>query len=218
MPSRGYAGSAIPLNRVIDARLATLGARELGLLDVQKASEWRLWLKKNHLKSQGVWLVYHRSGSGIPSISYEESVDEALAFGWIDSVIRRIDEERYARKFTPRRPGSVWSESNIERVGRLQKDGMMTEWGLEAFAKRTGRVSFLEQFNARGAGAAKVPKDFAEALRADAQAWANFQRMAPSHRKRYLLWIADAKKAGTRQKRIAEAVVLVGKNVKNLMK
>ena len=195
-----------------------MGAPDPELLDVQKANEWRLWLKKNRLKSQGVWLVYHRSGSGIPSISYEESVDEALAFGWIDSVIKRIDGERYARKFTPRRSGSIWSKSNVSRVEWLRKEGRMTELGLAAFARRTSRASLLEKFNAQGARAAEAPKDFVDALRANAQALANFQRMAPSHRKRYLLWIAGAKKAETRQKRIAEAVALVGKNVKNLMK
>ena len=173
---------------------------------------------ENHRTSKGVWLVYHRSGSRVPSISYDDSVDEALAFGWIDSVIKRIDGEKYARKFTPRRPGSVWSKFNIARVERLRRDGRMTRWGLEAFEKRTGRVSLLERFNAQGARGAEVPKDFAEALRANALAWANFQRMAPSHRKRYLLWIAGAKTVATRERRIAEAVVLVGKNVKNLMK
>jgi len=162
--------------------------------------------------------VYHKSGSKVPTISYEESVDEALAFGWIDSVVKRIDEERYARKFTPRRPGSIWAKSNIARVRRLRREGRMTKWGLEAFEKRTGRRSLLETFNAQGARGAEVPEDFARALQANAQAWANFQRMAPSHRKRYLLWIADAKKAETRERRIGEAVALVVKNVKNLMK
>jgi len=195
-----------------------LSTQELGLLDVPKASDWRRWLRENHLTSRGVWLVYHRSSSGVQSISYDESVDEALAVGWIDSVIRRIDGEKYARKFTPRRPGSVWSKSNIDRVERLRREGKMTRWGVESFAKRTGRVSLLEKFNARGARGAEVPEDFEEALRGNAQAWANFQRMAPSHRKRYLLWIAGAKKAETRQRRVAEAVVLIGRNVKDLMK
>jgi uncharacterized protein YdeI (YjbR/CyaY-like superfamily) len=193
-------------------------APELGTLDVPDASKWRTWLKENHLTSRGIWLVYHRSGSLVPSISYDESVDEALAFGWIDSIIRRIDGEKYARKFTPRRPESIWSRFNIARVERLRKEGRMTKWGLEAFEKRTGQVSLLEKFNAQGARGAEVPKDFAKALQANARAWENFQRMAPSHRKRYLLWITGAKKAETRRRRIAEAVLLVEKNVKNLLK
>jgi len=195
-----------------------LGKAELGTLDVSEGSKWRSWLEANHLVSQGIWLVYHRSGSHVPSISYDESVDEALAFGWIDSVIKKIDDEKYVRKFTPRRPGSVWSKYNIARVKRLRREGRMTKWGLEAFEKRTGRVSLLEKFNARGARGDEVPKDFGRALQANARAWSNFQRMAPSHRKRYLLWIAGAKKAETRRRRIAEAVLLVGQNVRNLLK
>lgn len=195
-----------------------MGKPELGMLDVPKASEWRSWLKENHLTSQGIWLVYHRSGSQVPSISYEESVDEALAYGWIDSVIRRIDGEKYARKFTPRRAGSIWSRSNITRVERLRQEKRMTKWGLEACESRTGRVSLLEKLNAQGNEGTMVPKDFEDALRANTQAWRSFRRMAPSHRKRYLMWIAGAKKPETRQRRIAEAVLLVRKNVKNLMK
>jgi uncharacterized protein YdeI (YjbR/CyaY-like superfamily) len=195
-----------------------MGTPQLVSLEVQEASEWRAWLAENHLTKQGVWLIFHRSGSGTPSISYEDAVDEALAFGWIDSIIKRIDGEKYARKFTPRRPGSIWSKSNITRVERLRVQGRMTEWGLRAFKRRTGRISLLERFNAREAQGAEVPMDFAKALRANRQAWANFQRMAPSHRKRYFVWIAGAKKPETRQRRIAEAVLLVGKNVKNLLK
>jgi uncharacterized protein YdeI (YjbR/CyaY-like superfamily) len=192
-----------------------MAAPQLPTLDVPEVGGWRAWLAENHLTKQGVWLVFHRSGSGIPSISYEDAVDEALAVGWIDSIIRRIDDERYARRFTPRRPGSIWSKSNIARVERLRKGARMTAWGMEAFEKRTGRISLLEKFNAQGA---EVPKDFEMALKADKRAWANFQRMAPSHRKRYLIWLAGAKKAETRRRRIAEAVLLVGKNVKNLLK
>jgi uncharacterized protein YdeI (YjbR/CyaY-like superfamily) len=176
---------------------------------------WHDWLLKNHQAKQGVWLVFHRKGSGIPTVTYDEALDEALAFGWIDSVIKKVDETSYVRKFTPRRPYSIWSSSNIARVGSLKREGRMTRWGLEAFAKRTSEVSVLEKVNARGA---VVPKDFEAALRRDRKAWANFQAMAPSHRKRYIVWLAGAKRPETRKKRIAEAVVLVGRNVKNLLK
>jgi len=191
------------------------GGPSLETLDVNDRSGWRSWLKKNRLAKQGVWLVYHRKGSGRPSISYEDSVDEALAFGWIDSVIKKIDEKKYARKFTPRRPGSVWSKYNLERVKKLTAEGRMTEWGLEAYEKRTGEVSLLEQFNA---GPVEVPKDLEAALRKNKRAWENFGRFGQSHRKRYLIWISGAKKPGTRRKRIAEAVILISRNVKNLMK
>jgi len=109
--------------------------------DAGNATRWRAWLRQNHLKKEGVWLVYYRKGSGRTSVSYEDSVDEALAFGWIDSVIKKLDEQRYVRKFTPRRPGSVWSKYNLERVRELTAEGRMTKWGLGAFARRTGKKS-----------------------------------------------------------------------------
>ena len=187
----------------------------LGALDVSDAAGWRSWLKRNHLAKQGVWLVYHRKGSERPSISYEDSLDEALAFGWIDSMIKKIDEERYARKFTPRKPGSVWSKYNLERVRKLTAEGRMTKWGLEAFEKRTGEISLLEQLNAKPT---RVPKDLEAALKKNKLAWENFGRFGPSYRKRYLIWISDAKKPETRKRRIAEAVVLISRNVKDLLK
>ena len=177
--------------------------------------EWLSWLRKHHLTSKGVWLVFRKVDSGGRSISYDEAINNALAFGWIDSVVRKIDDEKYARKFTPRRSGSVWSKLNIERVERLRHEGKMTRWGLEAFAKRTGEVSFLEKFNA---GAIPIPDHLEVALRLNRNAWAKFQRMPPSQRKRYMMWVAEAKKKETRERRVAEAVRLIEKNVKNLLK
>ena len=184
-------------------------------LDVSGVADWRSWLGKNHLVKDGVWLVFYKKGSGHPTISYDEAIDEALAFGWIDSVIKRVDEKRFARKFTPRRPGSVWSKYNVVRVKQLNADGRMTKWGLDAYARRTGEISLLEQFNAK---TMRVPRDLNEALRKNELAWSNFQRFGPSHRKRYLMWISAAKKPETRKKRIAEAVVLIARNKKNLLK
>jgi uncharacterized protein YdeI (YjbR/CyaY-like superfamily) len=114
--------------------------RQVGVetLDVDGAEGWHGWLEEHHLDSPGVWLVFRRQGSGEKSISYEEALDAALAYGWIDSMIRKLDDRRYARKFTPRRPGSVWSKSNIERVHALIREGRMTRWGLEAFEGRHG--------------------------------------------------------------------------------
>jgi hypothetical protein len=109
----------------------------LKTLQVSSQNEWRSWLEKNHAKEDGVWLVFLRKGSGEQSISYQEALDEALAYGWIDSLIKKIDEKRYVRKFTPRRPWSIWSRLNIVRVEKLTKDGKMTSWGLSAYKRRT---------------------------------------------------------------------------------
>ena len=182
-------------------------------LDVRDAKGWRDWLGKHHLEREGVLLVFHKGGT--PSITYDEALDEALAYGWIDSVIRKVDETRYTRKFTPRRPGSIWSKLNINRVSRLTREGRMTKWGLAAFSQRTSEVSLLEQFNA---GTIGIPLGFEAALKKDRKAWANYQRMAPSHRKRYFVWIAGARKQETREKRIAEAVQLMARGFNDLLR
>ncbi|HXW95883.1 MAG TPA: YdeI/OmpD-associated family protein [Nitrososphaerales archaeon] len=176
---------------------------------------WVHWLREHHLDRQGVWLIFHRQNTGTKSISYSESLDGALAYGWIDSIIRKLDDTRYARKFTPRRPGSVWSKSNSERVQELLRQGKMTRWGLDAYEKRNGEVSLLERFSK---GEVAVPAEFEAALRLNQRAWKNYQRMAPSYRRRYLLWISGAKRPETRRKRIAEAVQLIAENSKDLLK
>ena len=112
---------------------------ELETLEVEDAAQWRSWLAINHQSGEGVWLIFRKKGA--KSLSYDEAIDGALAYGWIDSLIRKIDDTRYARKFTPRKPRSIWSTSNIARVKRLQTEGRMTKWGLEAFAKRTSEDS-----------------------------------------------------------------------------
>ena len=104
-------------------------------------AEWREWLQNNHDRSTGVWLVFHKKGSGLPSIDYEDAVIEALCFGWIDSIIKKIDEEQYARKFTPRNDNSIWSASNKVRIEKLINSGRMTEIGLAKIeaAKKNGQ-------------------------------------------------------------------------------
>jgi uncharacterized protein YdeI (YjbR/CyaY-like superfamily) len=187
----------------------------LKTLQVSNQNEWRSWLEKNHAKKDGVWLVFLRKGSGEQSISYQEALDEALAYGWIDSIIKKIDEKRYVRKFTPRRPWSIWSKLNIARVEKLTKDGRMTSWGLSAYEKRTSEISLLEKLNLEGI---LIPQDFEDSLRKNEKAWRNFRRFGASYRKRYLVWISGAKTPETRAKRIAEAVILVSRNVKELLK
>lgn len=184
-------------------------------LDVATAADWRSWLDEHHLSKKEIWLVFYRKSSKVPSITYGDALDEALSYGWIDSVIRKIDEQKYVRKFTPRKPSSIWSSLNIRHVNRLKKQGRMTKWGLEAFAKRTGETSQMEKIKAEGT---KIPSDLTEALKKNKTAWDNFQRFPPSHQKRYLIWISGAKRSETRKKRIDEAVVLISRNVKNLLK
>jgi uncharacterized protein YdeI (YjbR/CyaY-like superfamily) len=188
---------------------------DLKTLDVEASADWRSWLRKNHATSEEIWLVFHRKTVAKPSISYDDAIDEALAYGWIDSIIKKIDDQNYARKFTPRRPGSIWSRPNIGRVKRLGREGRMTRWGLEAFEKRTGEISLLEKFNTEPI---QVPEDLLKALKNNREARANFERFTPSYRKRYLMWISAAKRPETRRRRIDEAVILISRNVKALLK
>jgi uncharacterized protein YdeI (YjbR/CyaY-like superfamily) len=173
----------------------------LQIVDLRSSASWHSWLDKNHLRNQGACLVFRKGG--LKSISYDEALDWALAYGWIDSVIKKIDDVKYVRKFTPRRSYSIWSRLNIARVQRLKKEGRMTRWGLEAYEKRTGEISLLEKFNKEGV---KTPKDLEEALEKNKKALEAYGRFSPSHRKRYLIWISAAKRPETRARRIEEAV------------
>jgi uncharacterized protein YdeI (YjbR/CyaY-like superfamily) len=188
---------------------------KLELLNVDSAVAWRAWLRKHHFTKQGVWLIFHKEGPLRQSLTYQDALDEALAYGWIDSIIKKLDSRTYARKFTPRRPFSIWSKLNIDRVRQLQRQGRMTVWGLNAFTKRRGAKSELERFNAKPA---RIPEDLARALKKNKRAWSNFQRFTPGYRKRYLIWISAAKRVETRRKRVAEAAILISQNVKNLLK
>ena len=181
----------------------------------KSGSEWRDWLKKSHLLEREVWLVYYRKGSGKPGVDYDESVDWALCYGWIDSLIKNIDDQKYARKFTPRKIGSIWSKSNIDRVEKLIKDGKMTKYGLRLFKERNNELSFAEKFKVEEP---PFPPEFFKAIKKNNQAWQNFQKFPPSHKRQYQMWITSAKKADTRDRRIDEAVRLIANNVKSLMK
>jgi len=108
--------------------------------DVSKRDEWRSWLEEHHARTKEVWLVYYRASTGQSSLNYNDSVEEALCFGWIDSIIKKIDHEKYARKFTPRRAGSKWSASNKHRVLRMIEAGLMTPAGMDKVDFALGEV------------------------------------------------------------------------------
>jgi len=169
---------------------------------------WRDWLSGHGTRETEVWLVYYKAGTGKPTISYNDSLEEALCFGWVDSIIQKIDEEKYARKFTPRKAGSKWSELNKHLVAKLVKEGRMTEAGLakvdfplhEASSSRPKRPALA------------LPDWLKEGLMTNPSAWENFQKLAPSHQRNYIGWISDAKRDETRQRRIQEAIERLEKN------
>jgi len=182
-------------------------------IELKERAEWRVWLAENYDRENEIWLVYYKKATGIPSIEYGDSLDEALCFGWIDSLIKKIDEQKYARKFTPREDDSKWSLANKKRVEKLIQDGLMTEHGLRKVeaAKRSGRwdAPVLKpkiDFN--------IPAEFAEALKNNPQAEAAFNNLASSHQKQYLGWIVTAKRPETKQKRIAESIKLLSEGKK----
>jgi uncharacterized protein YdeI (YjbR/CyaY-like superfamily) len=169
---------------------------------------WREWLAEHGASESEIWLVYYKAGTGKATISYEDSLEEALCFGWVDSIIQKIDEEKYARKFTPRKPGSKWSELNKHLVAKLIKEGRMTEAGM-------AKVEFVleEAPTARPKRSdLPLPDWLKEGLMASPRAWENFSKLPPSHQRNYILWVSEARREETRQKRIGEAIAMLQKN------
>ena len=166
--------------------------------------EWRAWLEKHHSAKNEIWLLFYKQHTGKPCVSYHDAVDEALCFGWIDSIVKRVDDERYLRKFTPRRSSSVWSEVNKRRVERLIREERMTETGLTRVreAKESG-----EWFKGRAREKVlEVPAFLEEALAANKKALENFNGLAPSYRRNMVGWVSSARKEETRRKRLAEVI------------
>ena len=173
---------------------------------------WRKWLTRNHASSAGVWLVFYRSSIRKPSLTYEEAVEEALCFGWIDSIIRKLDAERYVRKFTPRKQGSSWSESNRRRVSGLLDQDRMTEQGLAAVSDAKASGNWLG--NDTPLIPDEVPEELIAALVENPVAKTFFESLAPSYRRRFIAWVAMAKRDETRAARVRESIVLLEKREK----
>jgi uncharacterized protein YdeI (YjbR/CyaY-like superfamily) len=169
--------------------------------------QWRHWLSLHHATETGVWLVFYKKETAKPTIAYEAAVEEALCFGWIDGIVKKIDEARYARKFTPRRGSSGWSELNKKRAERMMRQGRMTEAGLAKIsaAKKSG----LWDKDPRPEISFDVPPELARALVRNKKAKENFDKLAPSHRRHYIAWIAIAKRAETKRRRVKESIALL---------
>ena len=170
---------------------------------------WRRWLEKNHAIQRGIWLVFYKKATRKPSLEYEESVEEALCFGWVDSRTRRLDDERYMLMFTPRKPGSPWSRPNKERVERLVASGLMTPPGLAKIeeAQRNGAWTVYDAIEDL-----VIPDDLAAALAEGTSAQETFEGFSVSVRKNILWWIASARRPDTRARRIAKTAAAVAEN------
>ena len=175
---------------------------------------WRAWLKRNHRTCQRVWLVYYKKGSGKPSVSYNDAVEEALCFGWIDSTLRSIDKERYCQQFTPRRDVNNWSALNRRRLKKLIDAGLMTRAGLaKVHADVLAMPVPKEKVRAKPAKVV-VPPDLRAALKRNVATKENFEKFSPSYRRHYVAWIISAKRAETRTRRVATAVERLAQNRK----
>jgi uncharacterized protein YdeI (YjbR/CyaY-like superfamily) len=169
---------------------------------VTDRAAWRAWLEQHGDSESEVWLVFYKAHTGQTRIPYDDAVEEALCFGWIDSIVQRIDDEKYAQKFTPRKDWVKWSESNRQRLRKLRPQGIIRS---DVLARIPPEV-FDATIPAPVRPAPDLPEAFAQALESNPTAAANFKRMSDKQRRLYLLWLADAKRDETRQKRIAVAI------------
>ena len=181
---------------------------EVNTLYVKDRQAWREWLAKNYeFEADGVWLVYYKQHTGKPTLEYNESVEEALCFGWVDSLIKKLDEEKFARKFTPRKTRSRWSESNRKRVADLLKRGLMAEPGMACVG--AARASGLWDADDRPRLSEDLSPEFAQALAKSHAARVYFEKLTKAQKKQFILWINEAKQEFTRRRRIRESISLL---------
>ena len=164
-------------------------------------ADWRAWLEKHHATKEELWVGFYKRDSARPSITWPESVDGALCFGWIDGIRKSIDAVSYKIRFTPRKPRSIWSAINIKRATELSKSGLMGTAGLEAFGKREGHRSAIYAYEQRKA--AKLPPAYLKRFKQQPDAWAFFQSMPPWYQRTSTYWVINAKREETRLKRLA---------------
>ncbi|HEY3040049.1 MAG TPA: YdeI/OmpD-associated family protein [Pyrinomonadaceae bacterium] len=172
---------------------------------VRTVDQWRDWLDEHHASESEVWLIFHKQHTGVASIDYKDALDEALCFGWVDSLVKRLDERRYALKFTPRRADSRWSTANRKRYAALKASGRLKPAGLEraptgrGYGPRPPRLSMPS----------KLPPYIEAALRKHPAALRHFEALPASQRRRYFGWIESAKREETKRRRLEEAIRLL---------
>src|SRR5690349_15417449 len=169
---------------------------------VQSIDEWRDWLDEHHRSESEIWLVFNKKHTGLASLAHSEALDEALCIGWVDSLVRRLNDRQYAIKFTPRRPDSRWSDVNRQRYAELEKEGRLKPAGIERrptdrrSAPPAPRLSLPPQ----------LPAYIEAALNNNPKAKRHFQALTPAHRRRYFAWIESAKREETKLRRLEEAI------------
>ena len=174
-------------------------------------SDWRKWLEKNHATSPGIWLIYYKKSTGKAKLVYNDAVEEALCFGWIDSTLRPLDDERFMQRFTPRKSKSGWSGLNKKRIEKMIAEGLMTKAGLEKIeaAKKDGSWESLDHIDA-----IQLPEDFEKALSKNKKAKINFENFSQFTKKQFLYHINQVKTEATRNQRIILCVKMAAANKK----
>ncbi len=177
----------------------------------QSRQEWRKWLMRNHRAKQSVWLIAYKKKSNVPSVVWSDAVDEALCFGWIDSVRKPVDHEKFIQLFSKRKANSGWSKINKQKVQRLIDEGLMAEAGLEVIerAKQNGSWSILDKVEEL-----EIPKDLSKEFKARPGSRQYFLSLSKSSRKAILQWLVLAKRPETREKRLTEIAELAAQNLK----
>jgi uncharacterized protein YdeI (YjbR/CyaY-like superfamily) len=174
-------------------------------------TEFRAWFEQNHLHEKELWVGYYKADSGKRNMTWSESVDQALCFGWIDGIRKSIDGERYCIRFTPRKRTSIWSAINIEKVRKLTSEGLMRTAGLEAFQYRKEERSKVYSFESDSTG---LPESLEKQFRAHDKAWAFFTSQPPSYRKMMFHWILSAKLEATRVSRLDKVIAASAEQVR----
>jgi uncharacterized protein YdeI (YjbR/CyaY-like superfamily) len=177
--------------------------------------EWRAWLEQNYKSTNIIWLIYFKKHTKKETVSYNDAVEEALCYGWIDSTVKSIDKETYMQKYTPRKAKSMWSLINKNRVKKLIRENKMTKAGMEQvdIAKKNGQweKAYTTQKDV------ELPSYLEKALKADEKAWMNFSNFAKSYQNQYINWVTNAKRIETREKRIAIVIDRCSQNKKSEM-
>jgi len=190
------------VERLLQRSYRVVALKTVKTFVARTAGQWREWLDEHHDSESEVWLIFYKQHTGLASIAYEDAVNEALCFGWVDSLIKRLDDSRYARKFTPRKANSRWSATNRKRYAELKASGELKPAGIDRGP--TGRG-----YDTRPSLPSTVPPYIQAALRKHPAALRTFDGLAPSHRRRYVGWIDSAKQEETKARRLKEAIRLL---------
>ncbi|MBD3412899.1 MAG: hypothetical protein GF421_00510 [Candidatus Aminicenantes bacterium] len=181
---------------------------------------WRQWLQKNHQTQSEIWLIYYKKHTGKPRIPYDDAVEEAICYGWIDSTVKRLDEERYCQRYTPRKKKSQWSATNVRRLKKMLDQDKMTKAGLDIIPAEVLKAAQSGNIVKKGPmipDDIQIPSELENALKRNQKAQKNWDAFPPSRRKQIIYWVLDAKRPETTRRRIAKAVKLAEDNVRSAM-